>query len=269
MRRARPAAARTAFVILPIVVAAILAACQPVALGPLPSLAGILATPSPSLAATPRAAGGSPGASPTAAPAARAAVAVLDGLKAFAADPDRTYRASFTGVSRHSADTLKVKGTLDVAGDDAAIGASFRFPREGSARIDYRLVDGDDWVRVDEGAWRRLKAPAPEVVLDPFAGTHDGSRVQYMGPVEGEDGLHRVELSATYLHPVLIPAGNLTAERISSTKLQLVTDEAGIPVRGTWTMRGKGRVSGQLQAIVIELDLTFSKVGEPLRIREP
>jgi hypothetical protein len=72
-----------------------------------------------------------------------------------------------------------------------------------------------------------------------------------------------------YLHPVLIPAGNLTAERISSTKLRLVTDEHGIPVRGTWTMRGKGRVSGQLQAIVIELDLTFSKVGEPLTIKEP
>ena len=211
----------------------------------------------------------SPGASPSVAPAARAAVAVLDGLTAFAADPDRTYRASFTGASRHTTDILKVKGTLDVSGDDAAIGVMFRGSGKGSGRTDYRLVDGDDWLRFDEGAWRRLKAPAPEIVLDPFAGTHDGSRLQYMGPVEGEDGLHRVELTATYLHPVLIPAGNLTAERISSTKLRLVTDEHGIPVRGTWTMRGKGRVSGQLQAIVDRARPHLLEVGEPLTIKEP
>lgn len=269
MRRPRPAAAHTSSVALLLVAAAIVAACQPVALGPLPSLAGLLATPSPSAAVTPKAGGGSPGATASVAPAARAAVAVLDGLTAFAADPDRTYRASFTGVSRHTTDILKVKGMLDVSGDDAAIGVTFRVPGKGSGRTDYRLVDGDDWLRYDEGAWRRLRAPDPEVVLEPFAGTHDGSRMQYMGPVKGEDGLHQVELHATYLHPALIPAGNLTAEQISSTKLRLVTDEDGIPVRGTWTMRGKGRVSGQLQAIVIELDLTFSKIGEPLTIKEP
>ena len=264
MHRARPAVARRAFVAVVIVLAVASAACQPVALGPLPSLGRLVATPSASPAATPADAG-----SPVAAPAAQAALAVLDGLAAFAADPERTYRASFTGESRHTTDTLKVKGTLDVSGDDAAIGATFRFGRDGSSRTDYRLVGGHDWLRIDEGAWRRLKAPAPEVVLDPFAGTHDGTRVQYMGPVTGEDGLHQVELTAMYLHPVLIPARNLTAERISSTKLRLVTDAEGIPVRGTWTMRGKGRVSGQLQAIAIELDLTFSKVGEPLTIKEP
>ena len=206
---------------------------------------------------------------PRGAPRARAAVGVLDGLTAFAADPERTYRASFTGQSRHTTAILKVKGTLDVSGDDATIGATFRGSGKVAGRTDYRLVDGDDWLRSTKVRGGGSRRPRREIVLDPFAGTHDGSRLQYMGPVEGEDGLHQVELTATYLHPVLIPAGNLTAERISSTKLRLVTDEHGIPVRGTWTMRGKGRVSGQLQAIAIELDLTFSKVGEPLTIKEP
>jgi hypothetical protein len=269
MHRARHAVARTSVVALLVATALTGAACQPVALGPLPSLGHLLATPTASPAVTPGFEGESAGASPPVAPAARAAVAVLDGLAAFAADPDRTFRASFTGESRHTTDTLKVKGTLDVSGDDAAIGVIFRGSGTASGQTDYRLVDGDDWLRFDEGAWRRLRTPEPAVVLDPFAGTHDGSRMQYMGPVEGEDGLHRVELTAMYLHPVLIPAGNLTAERISSTKLRLVADEHGIPVRGTWTMRGRGRVSGQLQAIAIELDLTFSKVGEPLTIKEP
>ena len=159
MRRAPHVAARISIVAVVIAAALVGAACQPVALGPLPSLGRLLATPGASPAVTPAGAA-SPGPSPSVAPAARAAVAVLDGLTAFAADPDRTYRASFTGASRHTTDTLKVKGTLDVSGDDAAIGVTFRGSGKGSGRTDYRLVDGDDWLQFDEGACggsRRLR----------------------------------------------------------------------------------------------------------------
>ena len=267
MRRPRPFAARAAA--LAFLVVAGIGACQPVSLAPLPSLGGLLASPSP--APSPSAAGAStsPEASASTPAGAAAALAVLDGLRAFAEDPDQTYRVSFTGDSRHTTDILKVKGTLDVSGGDAAIAATFRFPRQGTGRSDYRLVNGTDWVRFDKGSWKGLKSPEPDVVLDPFAGLHDGSRVQYLGPVEGEDGRHQVQLSGTYLHPVLIPAFNLTAEKITKTRLLLVTTAEGIPVRGTWTMRGQGRVSGQLQAIAIDLDLTFSKIGEPLTIKKP
>jgi hypothetical protein len=269
MPQPRSNAARILALVL--VASAAVGGCQPVALGPLPSLAGILGSPSPSPSQrpSPEAASGAPDPSPSAAPAAAAALAVLDGLKSFAEDPQRTYRVTFTGDSRHTTDILEVKGTLDVSGDDAALGATFDFPRTGTGRTDYRLVDGTDWVRFDKGSWRGLKSPEPKVVLDPFAGFHDGTRVQYLGPVEGEDGSHQVQLTATYLHPVLIPAVNLTAEKVTKTKLLLVTDAKGIPIRGTWTMRGQGRVSGQLQAIAIDLDLRFSKIGEQLTIRKP
>lgn len=269
MRRPRATVAR--IVALVLLASAAAAGCQPVALAPLPSLGGILASPSPSPSSSPDGASGvpDPSASASTTPAAATALAVIDGLRAFADDPGRTYRVSFTGDSRHTTDILKVSGTLDVSGDAAALGATFRFPREGTGRTDYRLVDGSDWVRFDKGSWRTLKSPEPQVVLDPFAGLHDGTRVQYLGPVTGEDGHHQVQLTATYLHPVLIPAGNLTAEKVTRTKLLLVTDAHGIPIRGTWTMRGQGRVSGQLQAIAIDLDLRFSKIGEPLTIRKP
>jgi hypothetical protein len=267
MRRSSPTAARLPAAIL-LAATASLAACQPVSLAPLPSLAGLLESPSASAGggATP---GESPSASASAAPGAADALAVLDGLRAFADDPAQTYRVSFTGDSRHTTAILKVKGTLDVSGDDAAIGATFRVPGKGGGRTDYRLVNGTDWMRFDKGAWRGLKEPPPDVVLDPFAGLHDGSRVQYLGPVDGEDGHYQVQLAGMYLHPALIPARNLTREKVTATKLLLVTEADGTPVRGTWTMRGRGRVSGQLQAIVIELDLTFSKIGEPLTIRKP
>ena len=271
MRRPRPIAAPALALLL--VTAAGVAACQPMAVGPLPSLDGLAASPSPSASTVPESPSttpvGSPDGSASEAPGAAEALAVLDGLRAFAEDPDRTYRVSFTGESRHTTDILPVKGTLDVSGDNAALGATFRFPGEGTGRADYRLVGGTDWIRFDKGDWRGLKAPEPEVVLDPFAGFHDGSRVQYLGPVEGEDGHHQVQLTATYLHPVLIPAYNLTAEKLTKASVLLVTDADGIPIRGTWEMRGQGRVSGQLQAIAIDLDLRFSKIGEPLTIKKP
>jgi len=271
MRPRRSVAARAAAPVL--LAAAVVAACQPVSIGPLPSLGATIDSASPS-AGDPAGSGSASGSaapdpSASSAPAAAAGLAVLDGLRAFAGDPDRTYRVSFSGDSRHTTDILKVKGTLDVAGDDAAIVATFRFPGQGSGRTDYRLVDGTDWVRFDKGSWHGLKSPAASVVLDPFAGFHDGSRVQYLGPVKGKDGQFQVQLNATYLHPVLIPAVNLTAEKITKAKVLLVTDARGIPLRGTWTMRGQGRVSGQLQAIAIDLDLDFSKIGEPLTIKKP
>ena len=76
------------------------------------------------------------------------------------------------------------------------------------------------------------------------------------------------EMIITALDQATHTAGS-GVDGLTKAKVLLVTDAAGIPVRGTWTMRGQGRISGQLQAIAIDLDLTFSKIGEPLTIKEP
>jgi hypothetical protein len=49
----------------------------------------------------------------------------------------------------------------------------------------------------------------------------------------------------------------------------VLLDDDGRPVSGSWRLTGAGRVSGQLQEIVIRLELTFSDIGEAIRIREP
>jgi hypothetical protein len=194
---------------------------------------------------------------------------VVEGLRAFAGDGSRTLRVTFTGVSRHSLDTLVVEGVLDVAGEDASVTASFEFPRGWTGVVDYRRIGSRDWVRVDRGRWTALEVPDETAMVDVFAGTHDGTRLQYLGPVTGSADRFEFELTGMILHPVLIPASNLTDEKVTRTKVVLVTDESGRPVSGTWTMRGQGRVSGQLQEIAIDLDLTFSRLGEPVRIVGP
>jgi hypothetical protein len=238
-----------------------LAGCQGATVAPTPA---VPATATPGITASPTS---SAGPAPTS--AAATARAVLDGLRAFAADDARTYRVTFKGDSRHTTDILAVKGTLDVSGDDAALTATFDFPREGTGRTDYRRVGTKDWLRIDKGRWRALNGVDVAAVVDPFAGTHDGTRMQYLGPVEGKPDRFRVQLGGMFLHPALIPAYNLTDEAVKSTQLVLVTDATGHPVSGTWSMRGRGRVSGQLQAIAIDLDLTFSKLGAPLEIEAP
>jgi hypothetical protein len=247
-----------------------LAACQgssaPVTTptGPVPTpTTSVPATPAPTATTAPEATTG-----PTPTSPAAEARAVVDGLRAFAGDASRTLRVTFTGVSRHAADTLVVEGVLDVAGEDASVTATFEFPR-GTGAVDYRRIGSRDWIRVDRGRWTALEVPEEAAMVDVFAGTHDGTRLQYLGPVAGTADRFEVELTGMILHPMLIPAGNLTDEKVTRTKVVLVTNEIGRPVSGTWTMRGQGRVSGQLQEIAIDLELTFSRLGEPVRIVAP
>lgn len=245
------------------------AACGAGELLPRPASFAPLASPAAPGASSAASAVASAAPTPSPTSAAGTAVAVLDGLRAVAAGEATTYRVTLSGDSRHTTDILDVKGTIDMAGDDAALAVTFAFPREGTGRADYRRVGDEDWVRFDRGRWRSVTGLTPAQILDPLGGATDGSRMQYLGRVEGEDGLHQVQLTGLYLHPMLIPAANLTSEKVTKTKLLLVTDGTGVPVRATWTMRGQGRVSGQLQAIAIDLTLTWSKIGEPLTIKAP
>jgi hypothetical protein len=268
---ARPGARASAAIAAGLVLGAALGACSPLSNLPVPDIGAL---PAASPMSTPG--GAAPGASgpvtpsqsPAASSPAQEAVAVIDGFKAFAASPP-SYRVAFRGVSRHTTDVLDVKGDIEVDGGDVALAAVFDFPGEGKARSEWRLVDGKDWLRIDRGRWRSLTSPKPGALFDPFMGVHDGSHIQYLGPVKGEPGRYQVQLTAVYLHPALIPAYNLTAEKITKTKLLLIVDGTGRPISGTWNMEGQGRVSGQLQAVAIDLDLVFSKFGADFAITKP
>ena len=198
-------AAPTHAVVLAAVLAATVAACGATTLPPLPS--GILDTPAPSPSATPAAsASGEPvAASPTpgASSDAATALAVLANVRAFGADASRSFRVTFTGVSRHTTDVLDVKGTLDVDGTDSSLKATVDFPRGALNRTAYRRVGNTDWYRFNADAWRAVKGVAPHEMVDPFAGLRKGGTVKYLGEVEGEPGHYLVETTGMYMHPLL------------------------------------------------------------------
>jgi hypothetical protein len=266
-------AAPTHAVALAIAVTAAVGACAPTALPALPS--GILGTPAPSLVATPVSspsgdpggASGSP--SPGAPSEAATALSVLANVRAFGEEADRSFRVSFTGVSRHTTDILDIKGTLDVDGANAALKATVDFPRGGRARTAYRRVGDTDWFKFDSDPWKTVKGTSASEMVDPFEGLREGGTIQFLGEVDGEPGHYLVQTTAMYMHPLLIPARNLTAEVVRTTKLTLVVTANGRPVRGTWNMDGTGRVSGQLQAVSIDLELRYSRWGTEITITRP
>ena len=92
----------------------------------------------------------------------------------------------------------------------------------------------------------------------------------YLGPVKrGGTTFYQVSFRSAIVNPVMIPAVNLSDTALTTPKLTLVIDADGRPVKGTAEVDGKGRVSGQLQEIVIELDVAFVKVGQPVAIKAP
>jgi hypothetical protein len=257
-------------VALAIVAGATIAACAPTALPPLPS--GILETAlpaaSPALAASPSTGAATASPSPGSSSDTATALSVLANVRAFGEETSRSFRVTFTGVSRHTTDVLDIKGSLDVDGADAALKATVGFSG-GRSRTAYRRVGDADWFRFDSERWKAVKGiPAAEMV-DPFAGLREGGTVQYLGEVEGEPGHYLVQTTGMYMHPLLIPARNLTAETVRKTKLALVVTADGLPVRGTWNMDGTGRVSGQLQAVSIDLELSYSRWGKDITITRP
>jgi hypothetical protein len=85
----------------------------------------------------------------------------------------------------------------------------------------------------------------------------------------GGKTLYKVQVASAIVNPVMIPASNLTEVVVTDPELTVLIDASGRPVSGTALIIGRGRVSGQLQEIAIDLDVTFTKVGRPVTIAAP
>jgi hypothetical protein len=179
------------------------------------------------------------------------------------------YQAAFTGRSRHTTTRLPVKGSLAVSGPDYRVAATFTF-EDGKATVDHRFVKGKAYVRFDTDKWRSLVGFTAAQSMSPFALVGGAASVRFLA-AEKKNGraLYRVEIPSVPFHPSLIPAVNLTKEVVTRGVMQLLIDAEGRPVSGTATVEGTGRVSGQLQEIIIELDLTFTKVGQKVTVSAP
>jgi hypothetical protein len=180
------------------------------------------------------------------------------------------YQATFTGESRHTVDILPMtKGLLQVNGDDVLVRTTFTF-KDGRVPVEHRSVGGRGWIKYGTAAWKRMTKFGPASSMAAFAAVHGPPDIKYVGPVQaGGKTAFQVSMPSVIVNPIMIPASNLTEEAVTSSKLVLVIDAAGRPLSGTATITGRGRVSGQLQEIVINLKLAFLKVGQKVTIAAP
>jgi hypothetical protein len=197
--------------------------------------------------------------------------AALRGFLALITKDGFSYQATFTGESRHTTDILPIsKGVLEVSGRNVLVRATFKFPAGHTYVVEHRYVTGRAWIRFLPAVWQRLARFTDADSMGAFAAVHGTSDVTYLGPkAVGGQTRYQLRFRSAILNPVMIPATNLTEVVVTSTRLTLLVDATGRPVSGTAEIVGRGRVSGQLQEIVIDLDLIFSKVGQPVAIAAP
>jgi hypothetical protein len=235
-------------------------ACEKQSTAPVTSTpAAVSTSPSPAAASV------KPSASPDAGRVAMAKFVTLATSDGFA------YQATFTGESRHTVDLLPIsKGLLQVNGDNVRVQATFRFRTGTRVAVEHRSVGGKGWLRYGSEPWRRMAEFGPANSMAAFAAVHGAQDVTYVGPVKTSGKtLFEVSIPSAIVNPIMIPAGNLSEVAVTDSKLALRIDGEGRPVSGTGRITGRGRVSGQLQEIVIDLKLTFLKVGQKMTITAP
>jgi hypothetical protein len=216
-------------------------------------------------------AGTAASARPTASPKADPGTAAVTAFVALVTKDGFSYQATFSGRSRHTTDILPVsKGLLQVSGTNTLVRATFAFPSGPRYAVEHRYVGGKAWIKYDTtDSWHRV-AIRPADTMAAFAAIRSKTDVTYLGPVEsGGRTLYRVSFRSAIVNPVMIPASNLTDTSLTTPKLTVLLDAAGRPVKGTAEIEGKGRVSGQLQEIVIDLTVTFTKLGQAVTIKAP
>ena len=241
-------------------VLALLVACSPPAL------------PSATPTATSAPASGPPrSARPSVAPSADPGQAAVRAFVAFAADPKASYQGTFTGHQRASATIVTItKGVLQVDAKSVLVRATFTFPKGGPSVVEHRFVQGTAWIRFGSDAWRLLRPFTADDSMAAFAAVHAASDVTYLGPATvGSKTAYKVRIRSAIVNPVMVPAGNLTERVVTSTRFDVLIDATGKPISGVAEITGRGRVSGQLQEIAIDLAVTFSHVGDRVSIPAP
>ena len=186
-------------------------------------------------------------------------------------DDGFSYQATFTGKSRHTVDILAISmGLLQVNGANVLVRATFTYRSGTRYVVEHRSVGGKGWIKYGSEPWVRLAAFGPANSMAAFAAVHAPPDVTYLGPTKaGGKTAYQVQMASAIVSPLMIPAGNLTERAITDSKLVLLIDADGKPLSGTATITGRGRVSGQLQEIVIDLKVTFLKVGQKVTIAAP
>lgn len=217
-----------------------------------------------------------PSVAATSAPAESAspdAPSAVDAFRALVTSGSLTYRIAVKGDVLATVSDLTIKGSIAVAGKNVATSTSYVFDDGFAASVDTRYVGGAYWVRAKgsglSSAWEKAKNVS--AVVAPFLNADAPAAISDFGPrtVNGKTVRSLQVLGGRLLDPFTIPAINLSEERVTSSILQLNVDANGRPLSGHWKQTGQGRVSGQLQEIDVDVDVTFSDVGGKVSVTAP
>jgi hypothetical protein len=207
---------------------------------------------------------------PTPSPTPDPSRVAIDAFVALVTKSGFSYQATFSGQDRHSASILTIsKGLLQVHGDDVLVRVTFA-DASASTVVEHRYVKGKGWVRFGTFlGWDRI-AMKPTDSMGAFVSIGSAADVTYLKTVQ-QDGktYYQVKFRSAIVNPVIIPYTNLTDERLTKPTMTILIDPKGRPVSGSTQINGTGRISGQLQEIIIELTVTFSKVGQAVTIAAP
>lgn len=182
-----------------------------------------------------------------------------------------TYHAKFDGFVYGAGSEIAVTGSLDVAGKDYQVATTYTYPKPPKVSHALRYVGGTTWVRIDGGKWKKDATFRAADTNSPFAfiTRERDVKLAKTETVAGES-LHRVTFETSRLIALnQIRAANLTDEDYKRSSFELLVNDDGKPVSGTARIEGVGRVSNQLQEIVVQLDVVFSKVGADIVIKAP
>jgi hypothetical protein len=187
-----------------------------------------------------------------------------------------SYRMGFKGALAATVNRLPIVGSMDVSGTNFASSFTYDYSHDyrgiGKIRVQTREVARKGYAKIGSAAWRTLSGYGKEDSNVPFAAVATTDDVKFLGPTKAAGRVaYRVSIpDAVLIHPGTI-VGNVAGERVATTTLELVIDDRGRPIVGDWKLVGRARIgaSGQLQEIVYDLHLTFSRIGVKVTIARP
>lgn len=234
-----------------LVLAVAIVACSPSPAAPVPT-----ADPTPTL---------TPSASPTVDPDA-----LMDGLRAFAADDGRTYRLEITGRLSVRPVDGHIEGTVEASGDDVELSMSLDFNLF-ALRMDIVAVDDTAWVRIDRGAWTSIERTELEEDFDPLLELLEAEDVRYRGTVrKGGATVHQLQLTnIDVLDPRSLSA-DVEKVLVRAQTFDVFVDDAGTPVEARYQLDGTATMrSGRTVPLFMDITYAFSEIGEPREIVAP
>jgi hypothetical protein len=210
-------------------------------------------------------------------PPPKAPVAAIDLFVEKVTNGKYSYRVDFKGRAAGAGNLGVVQGHMNVAGTDFAQTMKFDFrsdhPGLPLLPVSVRGIKDQGWMKQLDAGWKAISGYDVKQTSVPFAAVRSSKDVTFVD-TEELDGktLHRISFpDGLMLHPRTIP-GALTKEKVRLTKTTVLIDENGRPVRGRFYLEAVGRVGegkGQLQEIVFDLTITFSRLNQKMTIKRP